>query len=74
MCHITVAEVIKRPRPSLGRHWRKEEGPRPPEAHPPKMIEDRRPGWEIARQVPPGTASAQDVENGIQDGAQGMGT
>ena len=38
------------------------------------MVEHRLPGWEVARQVPPRTASAQDVEDRIKNGTQRVGS
>jgi hypothetical protein len=37
------------------------------------MVEDRLPQWEIGRQVAPGTAGTQDVEDRVENGTQRMG-
>jgi hypothetical protein len=44
--------------------------PEPLETKAPKMVEDRLPWWEIARQIAPATASAHDIEDGVEDAAQ----
>src|SRR5690348_5908091 len=38
-----------------------------------KMVEDRLPRWIVARQVAPSTATAHDVEDGVEDASQRMG-
>src|SRR5260370_34884296 len=37
-----------------------------------KMIEHRLPGWETAWQVAPGTPRTEDIEDGVEDAAEGM--
>ena len=37
------------------------------------MVEHRLPGWEVARQVPPRAAGAQDVEDRVEDDTQRVG-
>ena len=39
-----------------------------------EVVVDGRPRREVARQHPPGAATPQDVEDGVEDVAQGMGT
>ena len=43
------------------------------EAQAPEMVEHRLPGREITREVTPGAASAQDVEDRVEDGTQRVG-
>ncbi len=47
--------------------------PIPTQVPTPKMVEHGLPGREAAGQIAPGAPSAKQVENRIQDGAQGMG-
>jgi len=44
------------------------------EAKPPKVVEDCRPRREVRGEIAPGAAGAHDVENGVEDASQRMGT
>jgi site-specific DNA recombinase len=50
------------------------DGPHQPFCHLRTDYLDRLPGRKIARQKPPGAAALQDVEDGVEDLAQGVGT
>src|SRR5258706_15877593 len=43
------------------------------QAEPPEVIKHRLPGWEVGRQIAPGAAGAQDIEDGVEDAAQRVG-
>jgi hypothetical protein len=38
------------------------------------MVEHRLPGWEVARQIAPGAAGTHNIEDGVEDAAEGMRT
>src|SRR5215213_8070158 len=58
------------------RRTKDREGPVPKaaQAEPAEVVVDGRPRREVARQQPPGAATPQDVEDGVEDVAQGMDT
>jgi hypothetical protein len=52
---------------------RVEQMPRASQAKTTKMVEDRLPGWEVGREIPPGAATPNDVEDGVKDATERMG-
>src|SRR5215218_5435023 len=46
--------------------------PRPVQTPGAEVVVDSLPGWEVVRQQPPGAAAANDVEDGVEDLAQGV--
>src|SRR5215207_4104005 len=58
------------------RRTKDREGPMPKatQAEPAEVVVDGRPRREVARQHPPGAAAPQDVEDSVEDVAQGVGT
>jgi hypothetical protein len=49
-----------------------EQAPVAVEAKLPEVVEDRRPRREVGGQIAPGAAGAQDVEDSVEDAAQGV--
>ena len=65
--------ILARPLP-LGRmQGFEDEGPQPAQSESPEMVVNGRPRRKVMGQKPPMTATFQDVEDGVENIAQGVG-